>query len=499
MQGTPMTIAAEPIRSRPALRPSPGGADVPTTAEHGCVVRNAPATLRWALSAIAIAVIGATTCCDAYAEQVENSRRQSGFGGSATLASTYDVPDPIELETQQEPLQRAATLEVIGRSYFAAGLPERAVPRLQEALRLRREAHAEPRPEVAATLTDLGNAYREIGQFDEAVVLFQEALQILRATARGRSRECAVVLGVWGHLESARGNSDKALKLYNDSLKLTRRIEGRRHPDVAGILVHIANEHIASRNLRSAERLLREAVEILRLSRPAIDPDLAEAEQALGEALTLQGRVEEADAILSKVLETQQQLYGYEGLVIADTLEILAEVRFAQNRFEDGEELKLEAIASLEVFGKAQQFRIGFAKVGLGAQLVRIGDFTRAEQLLCEALEVYYNQFPANSGFVNSAQHFLAEALLGAGKLVEAESVLKPAIDDMRQHRESRWRIARSVNTMGEILYRQGQQQAGAKLLEQSYDELDDLTNVDATAMAKARQRREWLQESRAR
>ncbi len=124
---------------------------------------------------------------------------------------------------------------------------------------------------------------------------------------------------------------------------------------------------------------------------------------------------------------------------------------------------------------------------------MKTGQFSRGERLLRETMALYDTTLPADHIYKTSAGHYLGEALLQQKRYQEAETVLLTAIERMHRIAAPNWRVARSMNTLGEVLHRQGRTEEARKLLVASHAQLTTDVNAKQSAKAKAQQRMQTL------
>jgi tetratricopeptide (TPR) repeat protein len=234
---------------------------------------------------------------------------------------------------------------------------------------------------------------------------------------------------------------------------------------------------------------LHQAQRIYRVATPELNPHRLAADHAAGQALLLQQRFDEASALLERTLAARQQLFGPNSIPAAETLDVLARVRNGQGRLQEAEQLKNEALHALEGLGDTASLQRATIQLSLATLLMRSAQFARSEQLLREAAAVFSGTLPADHLSRTSAEHYLGETLLERRKYREAETVLTAAIERMQRAGVPQWRIARSMSTLGEVVFRQGRIAAGERLLLESQVRLAGDPDAKQLARAKAQHR----------
>ena len=361
-------------------------------------------------------------------QQKERAERVSGFLSNMFAAAdpfvnfgreqtARDVLDQasrsIETELKEQPEVRAPLLETIGVAYRRMGSPDRAVPQLENALRLQRQIEPGNNPRTAALLIQLAIALRESGQYEASDRYLSEAQRLAQLVGGVDPEATAKLLVENGRLENLRSNTAEARKSFTMALELMRTAKGERDPEVGSILSELANILVWSDDLAAAEIAARSAVDIYR-DVAELYPDRVKADYHLAEILFFQGRIAEAAPIFERTLAAQRLLYKSNGKV-ADTLASLAQVRLAQGDAPAAESLVREALAAHQGSGSTAYAKIGYLQTLLGMVLLKQSRFADAEHVLRETLDLFAKSLPPDHQYVASAEHYLGEALAGTG------------------------------------------------------------------------------------
>jgi serine/threonine protein kinase/TolA-binding protein len=405
--------------------------------------------------------------------------------------SARDVLDQasrsIETDLSEQPEVRLPLLETIGLAYRRMGAPDRAIPQLENALRLQRQLQPGNNPRTAALLIELAVAFREAGQFKESDRLFSEAQEVTRLSGDMNPEVTATLLAENGRLENLRSNTAQARRSFTMALELMRAARGDRDPEVGSILSELANVLAWSDDLIGAEAAAREAVDIYKQV-PELYPDRIKADYHLAEILLYQGRIGEAAPIFERTLAAQRLLYKSNSKV-ADTLASLAQVRLAQGNAYAAEQLVREALAAHHDSDSTAYVKIGYLQTMLGTVLLRQSRFADAEEVLRNTLDLFAKSLPSDHEYVASAEHYLGEALAGAGKFADAEAAFIAASNRWKRTDAPEWRAARSASALGEVLHREGRGREAERYLVGSFRIIAAATGVDKETSDKARER----------
>ncbi|MBM0107788.1 tetratricopeptide repeat protein [Steroidobacter sp. S1-65] len=410
------------------------------------------------------------------------------FGKEQTARDVLDQASrSIETDLDEQPEVRAPLMETIGLAYRRMGLPDRAVPQLESALRLQRQLQPGNNPRTAELLIELAIALREAGQFQRSDQLFSEAQQMAQLSGEVDPYVNATLLVEHGRLENLRSNTTQAHQSFVKALELMRIARGPRHEEVGSILSELANILAWADDLAGAEKAAREAVDIYR-DVAELHPDRIKADYHLAEILLYQGRVSEAAPIFERTLTAQRLLYKSNSKV-ADTLASLAQVRMAQGNPLAAESFVREALAAHHDSGSTAYGKIGYLQTMLGTVLIKQNKFADAENVLRDTLDLFAKSLPPDHEYVASAEHYLGEALAGGGKLTDAEALFTAAMNRWKRTDAPEWRSARSASALGEILHREGRTQEAERYLLNSVQVITAANGVDRETVEKARER----------
>ncbi len=194
-------------------------------------------------------------------------------------------------------VEKARALASRARVLTRTGRNGEALALHREALHLQRESQGPQHPEVATLLNNLARAYLEEDQPEEARERFEEALELQRKLQGEKSPDIARLLKNLADLHLRLGDLPAAEVSYRESLEMIEETFGASH---YAILVNLAG--LASVRLRQGDAPGAEA--LLRAWLSEYGPTLGSTyyrglgDTVLGEALTAQGRLAEAEPLL---------------------------------------------------------------------------------------------------------------------------------------------------------------------------------------------------------
>jgi tetratricopeptide (TPR) repeat protein len=299
----------------------------------------------------------------------------------------------------------------------------------------------------------------------------------------------ATLLTNRGRIEFQAGNITQARQSFERSLALNREVLGPHDQEVANVLLELSRIFMWADDISSVERVTRQAVDIFRITAHELHPDRVLAEIRLGEALLLQGRINEAAPLFEAALSKQRKLFTDSSVQVAEVLDSLAQIRQAQGQLAEAEAYAAQALKSQVSAVGAEHSYTPYFRTAYASILMRRGKYADAERELRHSLETLAKTRPADHQYVASAEHLLGEVLMETNRLVDAESMLTAAMNRWKRTDAPAWRSSRSASALGEVLYRQGRMREAETYLVRSYRELASDENADRNARVKARER----------
>jgi eukaryotic-like serine/threonine-protein kinase len=396
----------------------------------------------------------------------------------------------VREDLDEHPQVRARLLENIGRAYRRRNDDKNALSFLRDAAQLRKQmSGGQGDSETAAVMVEFAISMREAGDVLGSDGVLIEAGSILRRLKLEHTVTYAEMLTNRGRVQMKLGKPDAARPYFEDSRALLSELLGPRDQRVAALHVDESILYVWKDDLTAAERHAREAVDIYSTALSPLHPDRTYAQTHLGEALRLQGRLDEASVLLREALAANRTIYGENDRRVADVLDSLAKIRQAQHDLTDAEKYAQEA---LDVQIKAEgpdHTRTAYYRVSLAAVQVERREYTEAEAQLRAAIATYEKTLVADHPYIASAEHYLGEVLLQTHRPKDAEAVFTAAMNRSKRANEPEWRAARSASGLGEALYRQGRARDAETYLANSYRTLSADKNADPKAQAAARER----------
>ena len=360
-----------------------------------------------------------------------------------TLGSVYQRlgnHDKADIYLQRALDQRVAQLgrlhPDVAESLVALGLLRLDEGRLQEAERLTgegldaaRAALPATHPRVAEASAAVGKVYEEQGHYDRALAMFEQARSLYARNAQP-TPELSAVMTAMANTHFYAGRLDESQALNRELLAIDRQLHGPRHPSAADDLINLGAIETNRGRPKDAEGYYREALDILVGWYTKTHPETASAMTMLAQAVASQGRYDEARDLLREALATQRQVYGNDHPRVAFVWNELGAVAQRQNNLDEAESAFAEALA---VYRKAYpdggQPRIAIALSNLAGVYLLRGEYTRAEPLFRQAVDIHTRAQSADHLNTNVSRIKLGRTLLRLKRYAEAEAAILPSYE----------------------------------------------------------------------
>jgi eukaryotic-like serine/threonine-protein kinase len=394
----------------------------------------------------------------------------------------------LDSELHDRPAIRAHLLRTIGWIYLQHYQPQRAEPFVEEALRLERELHDEPHPDLADSLGIYSTHLSRAGDKEGALAHMREAREMRRQIYGDDSPIVARSLATVGLLLMEAGRCLEAEPLLREGLIEHERITGERGLMDAGYKNILGRTLISLGQYEEAEALLREATEIRSNLLAPDHPMMATVHGTLGVTLMHQGRFSEAETLIRTALEINHQALGKDHYRVALLLNHLGQVRWALGESDEAAELHRQAHAIRQSNQFHDQARKGRG-LTLMARLEHIrGNLEDSEQLFMQALAAYPDQLSETDLRIAETWLGLGWLLVNLGRTVEAEPLLEDAMARRLAGTGSGSDLTAEARVaLGLLRASQGHTEEALSLIEPGLQRLDQFALADPDMVEAAR------------
>jgi tetratricopeptide (TPR) repeat protein len=345
---------------------------------------------------------------------------------------------------QREQQRRNRQLFMITTAAFAgmmvtSGLAAAAL--MARATAKREQARAEAEAETARQTTNFMVDLFRISDPSEARGNTVTAREMLDKGAARIETELAAQPAIRATLLDTVGTVYMGLGLYDQAQPLlASAVESRRKLQAAEVLPQSLNNLGDLLQLRAkydeAASAYEEARALLqkRPDDPRAQANLARNEYGLGIVLASQGRYPEAETQLRAALDLQRRLTNGADAAVSRTMKNLAMVLDRSGRLPEAIALAQGALdMQREVHGTLPHPDLAEQLNDLGILLQEKGDYTAAEVLMRQALDVKRRLFPPEHPEIAMGLNNLGFVLQDRGNLIGAEATYRSALE-MQRH-----------------------------------------------------------------
>ena len=309
---------------------------------------------------------------------------------------------------------RARLLKTVGEVYANIAAPDSARPLLEEALRIEREIHGEPHPDLASTLRAYGDLLSTSGDHRGALTAYREALEVMTELYGPENRRLPPFMNRIA-LGSPSMALDERIAMFRRSLAIIEKEFGPDDPMVAYYLINLGGALRTAGRYQEALRVVQRSVEIREAALGPEHPLTLLSLSSTAATLNALERYAQAETLLRRVLTRREAIYGSDHLYVAMSLNGLANALMGQERYDEARPYFQRAIdIKTRLYGPMHPYN-GYDEVGLGLSYVRAGDPETGLPHLQRAREILERAFGEEGTEVAFALSGLGEARAAMG------------------------------------------------------------------------------------
>lgn len=361
-------------------------------------------------------------------EALEQGKQLQGAGKYAEAVPLMERALALRREALgPEHVEVAEVLNELGDLAWSQGQYTQAEPLYQQAQALWEAALGPRHPKVATALNNLATLSLNQGQHARARELAERALAILEAAGSSHP-EAANSLSTLAILHRVQGQFAKAEQMYKRALDIREKALGPGHLDVAHSLNNLAFLYQTLGQLAQAEPLHERALAIREAALGKAHPDVALSLNNLAVLYHAQGRYTRAAEQLERALKIQEAMLGLDHPLSIRSRGNLAQIYYAQGQYMRAEPLMEQVI-------DAQKKRLGPTHVDIAPLLNNLavlyqaqGQYTRALLLFQQALDIRQAALGPHHPDVAFSLSNLAALYQRQGRPAEAEPLYQQAL-----------------------------------------------------------------------
>ncbi|WP_163997533.1 serine/threonine-protein kinase [Pyxidicoccus caerfyrddinensis] len=347
------------------------------------------------------------------------------------------------------------------------GRAAEAIPLLRRCLAMRERAFGKEHAYLVDALLTLGTALRSVGQMEEALAAQQRTRTLIVRNFGPDHPYVAMTLNNIAGTYAAMHRYDEALAAFAESMATFERASGPGQPVpyVLGLYGNMGAVHLGRGDFEQARRTLEQGWRLALEHRPPGHPDRASLAGPLALALTNLGRTDEALRMVQSVRGELDaaEADGRNSVRSAELLQQEAEVLLRVGRFEPAASAARRAAAMLRTLGAQDELAGALSTLGLA--LLGGGRLPEAERVAREALELRLKLAEPQPSKLSEPRAVLGRVLLARGDAAGARVQLEQAVAGWEEDGASPLELATTRFALARALRRDGGDATRARAL----------------------------------
>ncbi len=306
--------------------------------------------------------------------------------------------------------------------YRDAGQLDKALPLYEETLKLMKAKLGADHPDTLTSMNNLAAGYHAAGQLDKALPLLEETLKLRKAKLGADHPDTLTSMNNLALGYDAAGQLDKALPLYEETLKLRKAKLGADHLDTLISMDNLAGGYHAAGQLDKALPLYEETLKLMKAKLGADHPDTLASMNNLAQGYRAAGQLDKALPLYetaARGVEQRRFRHEYANRIIPNTIRAYEEAK----QFDRAEAWQRKWLAHVQKQAGADSPAYAAELAALGLNLLQQQKWADAEATLRDCLAIRQQQQP-DAWTTFNAQSMLGGALLGQKQYAEAEPLL---------------------------------------------------------------------------
>ncbi len=336
-----------------------------------------------------------------------------------------DAAARLDNELADQPELKAKALTTIGRTYDDLGLPEKAEPKLREALAIYDGLAAADPHDVTVTKAFLAETLVDEYRFDEAEPMANEVVATLRNAPA--NKELAAALFLLGELRVREGKYDEAQSLLNESISTCDMLPGAEF-ECAYYRVSLGRAKQFAGDLDGAESIYRRSLAVFQREPARYAFRMGILLTNLGDTLLGKG---DWDGSIAALSDADRIFHDHAGESLYQVITKFYLARAYSEKKDDAHAAE-SARAAVDIgrsiaWTENRNF-IGALRV-LGSSLTRLGKPGDGEPYLREALDMANKHLKPEDKRIAEIEVGLGECLIAKRRYAEAEHLLLDALE----------------------------------------------------------------------
>lgn len=295
----------------------------------------------------------------------------------------------IREEEPPRPSNRLSTVDTLANIYRDARKLDQAISLYEKVFDLGKRKLGENHPHMLLITASLGSAYWEAHDPAKALPLLKKTLE-LQTAKLGRDHpntlHTMIALADAYVFNDVSSDINMALPLYQEAFELGKAKQGKDHPDSLDRMDNLAHALRSAQKMDESLEVFKELFSLLSDKLGAEHPDTQANKFQLALAYRGTGKLDQAVLLFQEIYQSRKSEFGLTHNATLGILQNLADTLSTAKEFDKAESLYRELLESQTTIGP-ERIETQLAKLALGNNLFRQGNFDAAEPLLLEGYQ----------------------------------------------------------------------------------------------------------------
>ncbi|MCW5962960.1 MAG: serine/threonine protein kinase [Bryobacterales bacterium] len=282
-------------------------------------------------------------------------------------------------------------------------------------------------------MANLSIALFRQGKFDESFEMTRQVKELMQTRWKQVPKAMAFPYDTIGNLESLRGNYAASIQAFQEVARILRGPDGEEDPNLAHCYCGMAETYLRMRDTEAAAEPLAACASIRATT---VQPDSFDAMTVLqlqGLYAMSHGDPISAETRFRRVLEVHEATYGKDHVTRVKSLRLLGMAEMQAGNLAAAEQHFAEAFAVWGRLGLSEDPELAELALEAGKAAREAGRLTEAEELLRRSVRVR-EHLRMSPGLLAATRLSLAECLLLQGKLEEAGTLVDAISQQYREY-----------------------------------------------------------------
>ncbi len=369
------------------------------------------------------------------------------------------------------------------------GNPEKALAELEAVLAMERQIFTHDHPDIANTLALMGQTTLDLGNYAQGETWLRESLAMHERLGQSDHKSEAMSRVKLSRALNVLGKSIEAVAEVEKAIASLESFAGTPDAERGDAYFQLALSQRTLGDIAAAGAAARKSLEIRRGIEHPDGLDLAQSMSLVAQIHHSLKEYDQAEPLYVEVRELYAQLDGPQSKNVAIADANLGSFALELDRLDEAEERLRAAVDTAALRYPPDHPDLATMRYQLARVMRRAEKQADAIEILREVLEVQRAKLPVSHGSTLSTLVELGEALTETGSAADAEPLLREALEGRRNAAASKGaKFARAAAALGDCLVAQERREEAESVLLESQSAWEGVQGEDkATARAARR------------